>query len=582
MAEPDNAQRAGQALTDLVRRPGESLGSYLVRAQSMTKPTYQRRAPDDRTALARLTGDMTSGISDNELEDWYMTLDEKTIPEHEDFKENVARTLGEQVFTVAPVDRFNDGVSGYEPASFGKFFLQNIFPQIEADYGTTAAAPEVQEQIVARLMGEPHDFQDENIKKYTTMVLDNLKEGQSADTFPAMTQEEADEAYAKYGTKARFYIGQENRDNFSRQKAYGLLQTFADGEHAPPLQGLSSAIAGTAGQMYTNVTNTFFPDGGKGYENAQVAADALGGPLGRIRQANKFYTRATEDPEFVRDPVTGANYADQSNLGLPGLGNHGAKSDGYYQYASNYLRNMWDNTKFRGLDPLAGFTHQNNQIQPPEVMSELNQHERMNNRTTPIVPGGRYVSETDDRDTSPAEEAANLFEGYKEHTERAFDDQYRERTGMNPTQFQSSMGNLLRNTLTDPSTLAGTVLTAGYGGLLGGLKGAVKPVTLGLVKEIGDEGLVTGGLESLLTGPSYFTEPLEGAGYRPFDPQDKALEAIEQSRKQADASAKVAAALMRKQRSPIGQSLLPQEQPPRRGRRPTMIQMPPKSIPENL
>jgi len=557
----------------------------------MTKPQYQRRAPDDRTALAKMTGDMTTGISDNELEDWYMTLDEKTIPEHEQFKENVARTLGEQVFTIPPVDESGEG-DGYVPANFDQFFMRTILPQIEADYGTAVDAPQVQEHIMARLMGEPHDFQDENIKKYTTMVLDNLKEGQSIDPFPAMSQEEADDAYAKYGTKARFYIGQENRDNFARKKAYGLLQTFADGEHAPPLQGLPSAIAGAAGQMYTNVADVFAPrdlfdpqpefvsnDGSKdGYENARAATDALGGPLGRIRQANKFYERATEDPESVRDPVTGANYADQSNLGMVGMGNHGAKSDGYYQYATNELKNLFDNTKFTGgLDPLMGFTHQSNQIQPPEVMSELSQYERNSNRTTPIVPGGRYVSETDNKDTSPAEEAADLFKGYKDHTADAFNRGYRERTGMNPTQFQSSMGNILRETLTDPATLAGTALSAGFGALFGGVKGAATPVTLGLGRELLEEGGFTGALESLLTGPSYFTEPLEGAGYSPFDPQNKALEAIQQSREQADASAKVAAALMRQQRSPIGQSLLPEEQPALPRRRPSMNQMPPKS-----
>ena len=215
-------------------------------------------------------------------------------------------------------------------------------------------------------------------------------------------------------------------------------------------------------------------------------------------------------------------------------------------------------------------------------MAELNQHEKMNNRTTPIVPGERYVSETDDRDTGPAQYAADLFKGYKAHTEGTFNRGYRERTGMNPTQFQSSMGNLLREVVTDPATLAGTVLSAGYGGLLGGLKGAVKPVTLGLGREIVEEGLFTGGLESLLTGPSYFTEPLEGAGYSPFDPQDKALEAIQQSRNQADVDVKEAAKLMQQQRSPISQSLLPEEQLAPRRRRPLMNQMPPKSSLENL
>ena len=216
-------------------------------------------------------------------------------------------------------------------------------------------------------------------------------------------------------------------------------------------------------------------------------------------------------------------------------------------------------------------------------MKELSQYEQKSNRTTPIVPGGRYFSETDSIDTSPAAEAADLFKGYKEHTAQAFDRGYRERTGMNPTQFQSSMGNILRETLTDPATLAGTALSAGLGGLFGGIKGVATPVTLGLGREIAEEGLFTGALESLLTGPAYFTEPLEGAGYGPYDPQNKALEAIETSRKQADNTARAAAELMRQQRTPIGESLLPREEPPqRRGRRPIMLQMPPKSSLENL
>jgi hypothetical protein len=355
---------------------------------------------------------------------------------------------------------------------------------------------------------------------------------------------------------------------------------------------------GAAGQIYTNAADVFAPrdlfdpqpefvsnDGSTdGYENARVAADALGGPLGRIRQANKFYTRATEDPEFVRDPVTGANYADESNLGMAGMGNHGAKSDGYYQYAHNQLLNQYDNTSFYGtLQKMLGLDAGAGQIQPPSVMAELSQYERNSNRTTPIVPGNNYFSETDNKDTSPAEQAADLFKGYKEYTAGAFDRGYRERTGMNPTQFQSSMGNILRETLTDPATLAGTALSAGLGGLFGGVKGMATPVTLGLGREIAEEGLFTGALESLLTGPGYFTEPVEGAGYGPYDPQNKAMEAIETSRKQAGNTARAAAELMRQQRSPISESLLPQEEPPApRRRRPFMLQMPPKSSLENL
>ena len=594
MAEQDNAQRAGQLLTDLFRRPGESIGSYLLRAQAMTKPPYQRQVPDNRSDLAKLTGDMTTGISDNELEDWYMTLDEKTIPEHEQFKDNVARVLEEPVFIGTPIeempygdDYVSTGANGYVPMTFDQFFGNQLLPQLLAD---EISPSEMKEQIVARLTGEPHNFQDENVKQYTTMVLDNLKAGQSADNFPAMTQEEADEAYAKYGTKARFYIGRENRDNFARRKAYELLQTFADGEHAPPLQGIATAALGFAGQQYTNIADLLAPqprlgsnDGGDGYENVRVAMDALGGPLGRIRQANKFYERATNDPEFVRDPVTGANYADESNLSITGMGNSGAKSDGYYQYLTNRLLNLYDNTKFQGpLDPLLGLKTGSNQIQPPEVMDELARYEQQMNRTTPIVPGRRYVSPTDDIDNSPAEEAADLFKSYKEYTAGAFDRGFREQTGMNPTQFQSSMGNLFRNTVTDPGTLAGTAISAGIGGLLGGTKGMATAAAVDFGRELMEEGGYTGALESLLTGPAYFTEPLEGAGYGPYDSQEKALKAIELTRKQGSNTAKEAARLMRQQRSPIGESLLLQEEPPKPRRRPYMIQMPPKPNPDNV
>jgi hypothetical protein len=576
-------------LTDLVRRPGESLGSYLVRAQSMTKaPGYQRRVPDERTALAKLTGDMTTGISDNELEDWYMTLDEKVIPEHEQFKENVAAVLEEPVFLGPPPDFFRGeeiGADGYVPMTFSRFFESDIVPLMMEE---NLPVGDMKEQIVARLTGEPHNFQDENVKKYTTMVLDNLKEGQSADTFPAMTQEEQDEAYAKYGDKARFYIGQENRDNFGRRKAYGLLQTFADGEHAPPLQGLSSAIMGTAGQMYTNLTDTFFPapyqdsnDGGDGYENARVATDALGGPLGRIRQANKFYTRATEDPEFVRNPVTGANYANESNLSIAGMGNYAEKSDGHYQHLRNRLLNSYDNTSLYGsLQNMLGLDADAGQIQPPGVMAALQENEQTSNRTTPIVPGGRYVSDTDDVDAAVATQgdAADRFKGYKEFTAGAPDRAYRRTTGMNPTGFQSAVFNLPRELLTDPSTLASTALSAGFSGAARGLRGMAAPLFGNIAEEAVEEAGVGGILGGLLGGKGFFTEPMDVGYVGPYDPQDKALESMDESQRQAYDSVRAAAGAMQQQRSPIGRSLLPQEELPRRGRRPFMTQMPPKGL----
>jgi len=132
--------------------------------------------------------------------------------------------------------------------------------------------------------------------------------------------------------------------------------------------------------------------------------------------------------------------------------------------------------------------------------------------------------------------------------------------------------------LTDPSTLASTALSAGFSGAARGLRGMAAPLFGNVAEEAVEEAGVGGILGGLLGGKGFFTEPMDVGNVGPYDPQDKALESMDESQRQAYSSVRAAAGAMQQPRSPIGRSLLPQEELPRRGRRPFMTQMPPKGL----
>jgi len=476
--------------------PEEGLGEYLIRTGMGQRATpYQRKVADYRTDLGKMIGDMNTDISNQELEDWYMSLDENANPEHERFKQSLSATLDEPVFTGPPPDKDPDA-DGYVPMNFNQWFSNTITPLVWDKTGVDyEAAENVKEQVLARLMGETHDYTDPDIQKYTNMVLDNLREGQTADEFPAMSESEAAEAQQKYGDNARFYIGRDNQENFARRRAYALAQTFANGEHAPPGQGIVPAALATVGQ-------TIFPhDGGNNYSNARLAVDALSGIPGRLRSANEWNQRALENPELAFDSVTGAKYATNSGTNMQGLADKMAKSDGYYQYQNNKNRAFW------GTSPsVSSF------FAPTPEQAALYQHERLNNRTTPIVPDS---VKADPEQYDNRAEAAKLFEGHKEASDEYLPSLYGRLIGGNPTQFQRDVMNAPKELVSDPFSALVTAGSLGLGllkgGLTGGLRGALNavPVALGrLGEEVGEEAVEGAGLGGGLGGMSYFTEPV--------------------------------------------------------------------------
>lgn len=474
-------------------RPNEGLGEYLIRTGMAT-----RRSVPTRTLDERRFGDMNSDITDPELEDWFISLGQKPHPEHEKFKENLAAVLDEPVFTGAPKDPDADG---YVPMNFDTWFSNTITPLVWDKTGVSyEAAEEVKEQVLARLMGETHDYTDPDIQQYTNMVLDNLREGQTIDEFPAMSESEAAEAQQKYGDNARFYIGRDNQENYARRRAYGLAQTFANGEHAPPGVGvlpaaLSAAGAGIYGLMDFFTTSKDDSDSNDGGENARLAKGALNGIDGRLEMANYWAGRSAENPELAFDRITGANYADKSGTNFTGLGDKMAKSDGYYQYQTNKNRAFFGN-------PSAS----------AEEKDALYQHERNSNRTTPIVPDS-VLGDPEQFDNRA--EAAKLFEGYKEASDEYLPSWYARLIGDNPTQFQRDVMNAPKEIISDPFSAAitagGLGLSMLKGGLTGGLRGAMRavPVALGRVaEEVGEEAVEGAGIGGGLGGFSYFTDPV--------------------------------------------------------------------------
>lgn len=481
--------------------PNEGFGEYLIRTGQAQRATpYKRRAVDYRTAMGKMVGDFNTDISNQELEDWYVSLDEQASPEHEQFKQSLAATLDEPVFTGAPPDKDPDA-DGYVPMNFNTWFLNNITPLVWNKTGVDYdAADNMKEQVLAKLMGEPYDFYDPDIELYATMALDNLRDGQMADEFPAMSESEAAEAQQKYGDNARFYIGRDNQENFARRRAYALAQTFANGEHAPPGQGIAPAALATIGQ-------TIFPhDGGNNYSNARLAVDALSGIRGRLRSANEWNQRASENPELAFDSVTGAKYATESGTNPSGLSNKMGKSDGYYQYAANALKSMWGNPS-----------------RTAEERDAIWQHERENNRTTPIVPDS--VTQDPDQYDNRAE-ASKLFEDYKQGTDDWAAAMHSRLLGVPPTQFIKDAYDVPREIVSDPIELASTIASGGLGLLTKGLKSGLKSAAMGFIRGFPREGAeeVTenSGINSLLGDPyDYFFAPVtDNALTGDVDPRD--------------------------------------------------------------
>jgi len=498
-------------------QPNEGFGEYLIRTGMGQRATpYKRRAVDYRTPMAKMVGDFNTDITNQELEDWYMSLDEKANPEHEQFKQSLAATLDEPVFTGTPKEEmpYQGGVTsadadGYVPMNFNQWFLQNITPLVWNKTGVDYdAADNMKEQVLAKLMGEPYDFYDPDVELYTTMVLNNLRDGQTADEFPAMSESEAAEAQQKYGDNARFYVGRDNQENFARRRAYALAQTFANGEHAPPGQGVAPAALATVGQTITSLGDllTISPqnsDGGDGYDNARLAVDALSGIQGRLRAANYWSRRGAEQPELAFDQITGANSPNESATNMAGLGNKMAKSDGYYQFGTNVLKNIFGS-------PSKWFSEQGR----GEIGSLLD-HERTNNRTTPIVPDS---AKKDPEQLAGRAEAANLFEEYKTGVDDYPAAIHSRILGVNPPQFVKDFYSTGRDMVSDPINLA----FMGTGAILGGAKGGARGGIANLAREMGEEAVENVGISSTFMNPYdyFFTPVTDNALTGDVDPRD--------------------------------------------------------------
>jgi hypothetical protein len=515
-------------------QPNEGFGEYLIRTGQAQRATpYKRRAVDNRTSIDKMVGDFNTDITNQELEDWYVSLDENPSPEHEQFKQSLAATLDEPVFTGTPKEEmpYQGGVistdaDGYEPMTFNQWFLNNIQPLVWNKTGVDYdAVDNMKEQVLAKLMGEPYDFDDPDVELYTTMALNNLRDGQMADEFPAMSESEAAEAQQKYGDNARFYIGRDNQENFARRRAYALAQTFANGEHAPPGQGIAPAALATAGQTINTAGDWIASaarsvngmlglpgpspqnsDGSDGYADARLAVDALSGIRGRLRSANEWNQRALENPELAFDSVTGAKYATESGTNPSGLSNKMGKSDGYYQYAANALKSMWGNPS-----------------RTAEERDALWQHERENNRTTPIVPDS-VMQDPEQYDNRA--EAATLFEDYKQGTDDWAAAMHSRLLGVPPTQFLKDVYDVPREIMSDPIELASTIGSGGLGLLTKGLKSGLKSAAMGFIRGFPREGAeeVTenSGINSLLGNPyDYFLTPVtDNALTGDVDPRD--------------------------------------------------------------
>lgn len=480
-------------------RPDEGLGEYLIRSGMGEKATpYKRRAVDYRTPMAKMVGDMNTDITNQELEDWYMSLDEKASPEHEQFKQSLAATLDEPVFTGAPPDKDPDA-DGYVPMNFNQWFLNNITPLVWNKTGVDYdAADNMKEQVLAKLMGEPYDFYDPDIEQYATMALDNLRDGQTADEFPAMSESEAAEAEQTYGANARYYLGKDRQENRARENAYRLAQTFANGEHAPPGVGVVPAALAAAGQTINSLGDllTISPqnsDGGDGYDNARLAVDALSGILGRLRAANYWSRRAAEQPELAFDQITGANSPNESATNMRGLENKLAKSDGYYQFGTNVLKSLFDTGSTARYE-----------------------HERLNNRTTPIIPDS---AKDDPQQLADRAEAAKLFEEHKQGS-ADYAPAMAKRLFGQTTPFVNDMVNLPREILTDPASLVGLAGGGIYGLMKGGLS-ALPAVGAGIGSEMVEEGVEGAALGGGFGGYDYFFTPTaDNALTGDADPRD--------------------------------------------------------------
>jgi hypothetical protein len=480
-------------------QPNEGFGEYLIRTGNAQRATpYKRRAVDYRTPMAKMVGDFNTDITNQELEDWYMSLDERASPEHEQFKQSLAATLDEPVFTGSPPDKDPDA-DGYVPMNFNQWFLENITPLVWNKTGVDYdAADNMKEQVLAKLMGEPYDFYDPDIELYTTMALDNLRDGQTADEFPAMSESEAAEAQQKYGPNARFYLGNDRQENRARENAYRLAQTFANGEHSPPGVGVAPAALATAGQTINALGDllTISPqnsDGGDGYDNARLAVDALSGIQGRLRSANYWSRRGAEQPELALDQITGANSPNESATNMAGLGNKMAKSDGYYQFGTNVLKSLFDTGSTARYE-----------------------HERLNNRTTPIVPDS---VKADPQQLADRAEAAKLFEEHKQGSED-YAPAMAKRLFGRTTPFVNDMVNLPREILTDPASLVGLAGGGIYGLMKGGLN-ALPAVTAGIGSEMVEEGVEGAALGGGFGGYDYFFTPTaDNALTGDVDPRD--------------------------------------------------------------
>jgi len=547
-------------------QPNEGFGEYLIRTGQAQRATpYKRRAVDDRTSMGKMLGDFNTDITNQELEDWYVSLDEKPNPEHEQFKQSLAATLDEPVFTGTPTEEMpyqggaiSTDADGYEPMNFNQWFLSTIQPLVWDKTGVNYdAVDNMREQVLAKLMGEPYDFDDPDVELYTTMALDNLREGQTADEFPAMPESEAAEAQQKYGANARYYLGNDRQENRARENAYRLAQTFANGEHAPPGVGAVPAALATAGQTINAMGDllTISPqnsDGGDGYDNARLAVDALSGIQGRLRSANYWSRRGAEQPELAFDQITGANSPNESATNMAGLQNKMAKSDGYYQFGTNVLKSLFDTGSTARYE-----------------------HERLNNRTTPIVPD-EAVGDPEQYDDRA--EAARLFEEHKQGSED-YAPAMAKRLFGRTTPFVNDLVNLPRELFTDPMSLA-TLAGGGIYGLMKGGLSALPAVAASIGSELVEEGVEGAALGGGFGGYDYFFTPnADNALTGDVDPRDANAykEALEAGLMENEQKLQQAINLM-KPRSPVGQSLLPQEVPPApRRRRPFMTQMPPKA-----
>jgi hypothetical protein len=354
------------------------------------------------------------------------------------------------------------------------------------------------------------------------MALNNLRDGQTADEFPAMSESEAAEAQQKYGANARYYLGNDRQENRARENAYRLARTFANGEHAPPGVGIVPSALATAGQTINTAGDWIASaargvngmlglpgpspqnsDGGDGYDNARLAVNALSGIQGRLRAANYWSRRGAEQPELAFDQITGANSPSESALNFEGLGNKLSKSDGYYQYSSNALKNIFGS-------PSKWFSEQGR----GEIGSLLD-HERTNNRTTPIVPDS---AKEDPEQLAGRAEAANLFEEYKAGVDDYPAAIHSRILGVNPPQFVKDFYSTGRDMVSDPINLA----FMGTGAILGGAKGGAKGVIANLAREMGEETVENAGISSTFMNPYdyFFTPVTDNALTGDVDPRD--------------------------------------------------------------